>query len=130
MVLNQLKQIRDDLKKSAESYDEAFKNTALIAAESLLGQQNRSNNQRHNHNQVLNPSLEQEYFIKKYGNLKQAKAAYKKIYGEQKYGRSWESFIKIARELLPIEESEKSILTLEQRLEKIEKFLETLGYKL
>ncbi len=43
MVLNKLKKIRDELEESAKVYDESFKNTALIAAESLMNQQQAIN---------------------------------------------------------------------------------------
>ena len=82
MVLNQLKQIRDELKSSADAYDTAFMNTALIAASELseLADQTKPeqkdqpklliNNQQSQSS--LNPVLDKEYFIAKYGSLKNA----------------------------------------------------------
>lgn len=134
MVLNQLKQIRAELKNSADAYDSAFKNTALIAAEELVNQEKKINDQPSQ--RCLNPtsnqhcsnqSLDKEYFIAKYGSLKQAKAEYQMIYGKQKYGRSWSDFIAVANQL----SSSKLIkLTLEQRVTKIENFLSRFGYQL
>lgn len=135
MVLNQLKQIRDELKNSADAYDAAFKNTALIAAQELVNQESQLNdkqnqprlNPSNDNNFSLNQSFSKEYFVAKYGNLKNAKTAYKKIYGEQKYGRSWSDFITVAKRLAS---PKQETITIEQRITKIENFLSTLGYQL
>lgn len=142
MVLNQLKQIREELKNSADAYDRAFKNTAIIAAQELNDQDRKTNNQSNQHNLnfnssqgnkfSLNPTFDKEYFIKKYGTLKNAKLAYQEIYGEQKYGRTWLDFITVAKKLdvakkANISKSEE--LSLEVRIDKIEQFLITLGYQ-
>ncbi len=138
MVLNQLKQIRDQLKNSADAYDSAFMNTALIAASELseLADQTKQhqkeptklliNNQQSQSS--LNPVLDKEYFIAKYGSLKNAKAAYQKMYGKQKFGRSWSDFIAIAQKLTSASPEPKT-LTLEDRITKIENFLIALGYQ-
>ena len=128
MVLNELKQIRDDLKKSAERYDNAFQNVALIAAEELVDRENKIKQLDRNTTVLLNPtpSLNKQYFLNKYGSLKNAKAAYTKMYGKQKYGRSWLDFIAVAKKL---DLAEQPVLTLEDRINKIEKFLVTLGYQ-
>ena len=128
MVLNELKKIRDELKKSAERYDNAFKNVALIAAEELVKEEKKI--KQVDLNKFVLPastsSLDKKYFLNKYGSLKKAKAAYTKKYGEQKYGRSWSDFIAVVKDLdLP----EQPILSLEDRITKIEKFLVTLGYQ-
>ena len=152
MVLNKLKKIRDELKESAKSYDEAFKNTALIAAESLVSQQklldadevavgfaegqrsnfdlNHSNQDKilaGSKNQLLSQILTKEYFLEQYGSLKNTKEAYRKVYGKKKYGKSWQDFLAIAAELPLIE---KPALTLEERVERIENILKNMGYKL
>ena len=133
MILNQLKQIRDELKSSADAYDNAFKNTALIAASELAKQtQPDQNNVLGNEQQCklnLNPVLDKEYFIAKYGSLKNAKAAYQEIYGKQKYGRSWAEFIAIAKKSVSVSPDAKT-LTLEERITRIENFLISLGYQL
>ncbi len=136
MVLNQLKQIREELKNSSDAYDRAFKNTAIIAAQELSDQDSKTNNQssqtnlNFNNSQgnkfSLNPTFDKEYFIKKYGSLKNAKLAYQEIYGEQKYGRTWSDFITVAKRL-DVSKSEK--LSLEARIDKIEQFLKSLGYQ-
>ncbi len=140
MVLNQLKQIRDQLKSSADAYDNAFMNTALIAASELseLADQIKPkqkdqpklfiNNQQSQSS--LSPVLDKEYFIAKYGSLKNAKAAYQEMYGKQKFGRSWSDFIAVAQQLTSASPKAKT-LTLEERITKIENFLIiTLGYEL
>ncbi len=135
MVLNQLKQIRDELKSSANTYDNAFKNTALIAASELAKQANPDqskilgNEQQNKNKPNLNPVLDQEYFTAKYGSLKNAKAAYQSMYGKQKYGRSWADFIAVAKKLASVSPKPKT-LTLEERITKIENFLISLGYQL
>lgn len=128
MVLNELKQIRDELKKSAKRYDNAFKNVAIIAAEELVNQENKIKQLERDKIVLLNPdtSLDKQYFLNKYGSLKNAKAAYTKMYGKQKYGRSWSDFIAVAKKL---DLAERPVLTLEDRITKIEKFLVTLGYQ-
>ena len=138
MVLNQLKKIRDELKSSADAYDNAFMNTALIAASELseLVDQTKPeqkdqpklliNNQQSQSN--LNPVLDKEYFIAKYGSLKNAKAAYQEMYGKQKFGRSWSDFITVARKLTSASPKAKT-LTLDERITKIENFLISLGYQ-
>jgi hypothetical protein len=136
MVLNQLKQIREELKNSADAYDRAFKSTAIIAAQELNDQDGKTNNQpsqanlNFNNSQGnkfrLNPTFDKKYFIKKYGNLKNTKLAYQEIYGEQKYGRTWLDFITVAKKL-DVSKSEE--LSLEVRIDKIEQFLKTLGYQ-
>lgn len=142
MVLNQLKQIREELKNSANAYDRAFKNTAIIAAQELNDQDRKSNNHPNqanlnfnnsqNNKFSLNPTFDKKYFIKKYGNLKNTKLAYQEIYGEQEYGRTWSDFIIVAKKLdvskkSDICKSEKS--SLEVRIDKIEQFLKSLGYQ-
>ncbi|MEL6441168.1 MAG: hypothetical protein AAFQ80_18185 [Cyanobacteria bacterium J06621_8] len=135
MVLNQLKQIRDELEKSATSYDNAFKNTALIAATELASQaktieQNQTSLGSSQQNKIsLKPVLDKKYFIAKYGNLKKAKTAYQETYGRQKYGRSWAEFIAIAQKLAS-ESPQAKTLTLEERITKIENFLVKLGYQI
>ncbi|MEN9566992.1 MAG: hypothetical protein RLZZ69_2188, partial [Cyanobacteriota bacterium] len=127
-VLNKLKQIRNELKNSATTYDTAFKNVALIAAEELVEEEKQLKKQLKSNQHLfnLNPSLDKQYFLDKYGTLKNAKAAYQKIYGEQNYGRSWSDFLTIAKKLsLP----EQPALTLEERVTKIENFLSSLGYQ-
>lgn len=137
MVLNKLKEIRDELKKSAKSYDEAFKNTSIVAAESLVAQKQlleKELNQNGN-DKILDkkdeltslPSLSKQYFLKKYGSLNNTKRAYIKAYGKKKYGRSWDDFLEIAVNLPSIEKPE---LTLEARVSRIEKILTAMGYKL
>lgn len=142
MVLNQLKQIREELKNSADTYDRAFKNTAIIAAQELNDQDRKTNNQPNqanlnfNNSQgnkfSLNPTFDKEYFIKKYGTLKNAKLAYQELYGVQKYGRSWSDFIIVAKKLDGSKKSDVSKseeLSLEVRIDKIEQFLKSLGYQ-
>ena len=128
MVLNRLKQIRSELVDSAERYDNAFKKVALIAAEELVKEENRIKQVDRNEFVLAasNSSLDKQYFLNKYGSLKNAKAAYTKKYGEQKYGRSWSDFVTVAKKL---DLAEQSVLTLEDRITKIEKFLVTLGYQ-
>lgn len=127
MILNQLKKIRDELKESAKAYDEAFKNTAIIATEELMHRQQLNDNTDRVSSKALPQSLDKKYFIKKYGSLQKTKEEYKKIYGKKNYGKSWEDFLKLAKELPLIEEP---IFTLEQRIERIENILKTMGYKL
>lgn len=139
MVLKQLKQISHELKSSAENYDTAFRNTALIAAGELSDREQSINSKPTQLN--LTPALDKEYFIAKYGSLKNAKTAYQKKYGKQKYGRSWSDFIAVAKTLtLPEPQLTKSeeapcfhrgvSLTLEERVARIENFLSSLGYQL
>ncbi|MEM8719297.1 MAG: hypothetical protein AAGE84_08300 [Cyanobacteria bacterium P01_G01_bin.39] len=133
MVLNQLKQIRDELKSSAKSYDTAFKNTALIAASELATKQTQLEqtsivNNRQQPKLNSNLVLDKEYFVANYGSLKNAKAAYQKFYGKQKFGRSWSDFIAVARKLASAS-SQATTLTLEDRITKIENFLISLGYQ-
>lgn len=128
MVLNKLKQIRDELKNSADTYDTAFKNTALMAADELVKEEKQLKEQLKSNQHLfnLNPSLDKQYFIDKYGSLKNAKAAYQKIHGEQKYGRSWPDFLTVAQKLsLP----EQPALTLAEKITKIENFLSSFGYQ-
>lgn len=131
MVLNQLKQIRDELKSSADTYDNAFKNTALIAASELAKQAKPEQSKILGNEQQnkLNSVLDKEYLIAKYGSLKNAKAAYQEVYGEQKYGRSWADFIAAVKKLASVSPKPKT-LTLEERITKIENFLISLGYQL
>ena len=138
MVLNHLKQIRDELKASADNYDRAFKNTALIAARELVEQEPKANNEKaqaslsESNFKALDSShhnLDKQYFIEKYGSLKNAKLAYQKIYGKQKYGRSWSDFITVVQKL-STSASNVQKLSLEDRITKIESFLVTLGYQL
>lgn len=134
MVLDKLKKIRDELKESATSYDEAFKNTALIATESLMTQQqlldaelNKSKPSYNTNKKTLVSTLNKEYFLERYGSLKKAKEAYKQIYGQKKYGKSWQEFLTVANELPLIQQP---MLTLEARVEKIENILKSMGYKI
>ena len=143
MVLNQLKQIRDELKTSAEVYDRAFKNTALIAAGELSqtsqkqndssGQKELNTSCKETKQSILqrncNNQLDKKYFIEKYGSLKNAKAAYQEIYGKQKYGRSWSDFITLAQKLSNSSPKELTELSLEVRITRIENFLQSLGYQ-
>ncbi|MGL5938961.1 MAG: hypothetical protein ACRC2S_01020 [Waterburya sp.] len=124
MTLNKLKQIRNELKQNVEIYDEAFKNIAIIAAEGLVERQKSLNN---SDNEILTQNLDKEYFIKKYGNFRTAREDYKKIYGNNSYGRSWDNFLNVVRELPSIEQSK---LTLEQRIERIENILRSMGHDL
>lgn len=124
MTLNKLKQIRNQLKQSTEVYDQAFKNTALIAAEGLANQQKILSGVEH---KVITQNIDKKYLIEKYGNLKTAKEEYKKIYGDKNYGKSWNDFINAVKDLPIIEKTE---LTLEQRVERIEKLLQSLGHQL
>jgi hypothetical protein len=124
MTLNKLKQIRNELKQNAEIYDEAFKNTALLAAEGLANQQKSLNSKD---NKILAQSLDKKYFINKYGNLKTAKKEYKKIYANKNYGKSWDDFINAVKELTLTKQSE---FTLEQRIERIENILRNMGHEL
>lgn len=136
MVLNKLKQIRDELKTSAVAYDRAFKNTALIAAEELSDHEIETDGDLEltqtpamlleNSTSEDNSDLTKEYFLEKYGSLKNTKIAYQKIYGKQKYGRSWSDFITIAKQLNTAK-TEK--LSLEARITKIEDFLKQFGYQ-
>ncbi|MEM8673866.1 MAG: hypothetical protein AAGF83_08340 [Cyanobacteria bacterium P01_G01_bin.67] len=134
MVLNQLKQIRDELKSSAKSYDTAFKNTALIAASELskkqtLLEQTPIVDSKQQTKLNSNLIFDKEYFIANYGSLKNAKVAYQKLYGKQKFGRSWSEFIAIAQKLA-LASSKSKTLTLEERITKIENFLVSLGYQI
>jgi hypothetical protein len=139
MVLNQLKQIREELKNSADAYDRAFRNTAIIAAQELNDQDRKTNNQSNqanlnfNNSQgnkfTLNPSFDKKYFIKKYGTLKNAKVAYQEMYGEQKYGRTWSDFIAVAKKLdvskkSNVSKSKELSLTKKQLIESIKRFFE------
>ena len=126
MVLNELKQIRNELKDSAECYDDAFKKVALIAAEQLVKEENKIKQLDRDRPVLANstPNLDKQYFLNKYGSLKNAKAAYTRMYGERKYGRSWSDFIAVVK----LDLSEQPVLTLEDGITKIEKFLVTLGY--
>jgi hypothetical protein len=124
MTLNKLKQIRNELKQNAEIYDEAFKNTALIAAQGLASQQKALNGDC---NKILTQSFDKKYFIKKYGSLKTAKHEYQKKYGNKNYGKSWNDFINVVKELPLLEQSN---LTLEQRIERIENILRSMGHQL
>ena len=128
MVLNELKQIRNELKDSAECYDDAFKKVALIAAEQLVKEENKIKQLDRDRPVLANstPNLDKQYFLNKYGSLKNAKAVYTKMYGEQKYGRSWSNFIAVAKKL---DLAEQPVLSLEDRITRIEKFLVTLGYQ-
>ena len=45
---------------------------------------------------TLGAVIDKQYFLDKYGSLKQAKSAYKEIYGDRQYGRSWSDFIAVA----------------------------------
>jgi len=130
MVLNKLKQIRNELKNSASTYDTAFKTVALAAAEELVEEEKQLKQQLNSNLKTLlnlNPTLDKQYFIAKYGSLNNAKVAYQKIHGEHKYGRSWSDFIAVAKKLsLP----EQQALTLEERVTRIENFLSSLGYQL
>ncbi|GAB4235095.1 MAG: hypothetical protein Kow0049_19370 [Stanieria sp.] len=127
MLLNELKKIRDELKESAKSYDEAFKNTAIIAAEELMNQQPINNNTQQINNKFLAGNLDKDYFIRRYGSLQKTKEEYKKIYGQKNYGKSWQDFLKVAKELSL---KQQPSLTLEQRIERIENILRNLGYDL
>ena len=128
MVLSKLKKIRDELEESAKAYDEAFKNTALIAAESLMNQQQKINAKSSELNRkLLSQSVDKEYFLDKYGSLKKTKEEYKKVYPQAKYGRSWQDFLEAVQYLPPIENSP---LTLEQRISRIEDILRTMGHNL
>jgi hypothetical protein len=130
MVLNKLKQIRNELKNSASTYDTAFKTVALAAAEELVEEEKQLKQQLNSNLKTLlnlNPTLDKQYFIAKYGSLNNAKVAYQKIHGEQKYGRSWSDFIAVAKKLsLP----EQQALTLEERVTRIENFISSLGHQL
>ena len=136
MVLDRLKQIRDELKNSAELYDDAFKNTAIIAATELNNRKNKSSDCDKQpkldssnplfHQSTLNSNLDKKYFVARYGTLKNAKSAYQKMYGKQNFGRSWSDFIAVVK-TLTFTKPETS--TLEARINKIEKFLQTLGYQ-
>ena len=128
MVLSKLKKIRDELEESAKAYDEAFKNTALIAAESLMNQQQKINaKSRELNHKLLSQGLDKEYFLDKYGSLKNAKEEYKKIYPKTKYGKSWKDFFEAVQDLPPIENCS---LTLEQRITRIEDILRAMGHDL
>ena len=128
MVLSKLKKIRDELEESAKAYDEAFKNTALIAAESLMDQQQKINaKSRELNHKLLSQGLDKEYFLDKYGSLKNAKEEYKKIYPKTKYGKSWKDFLEAVQNLPPIENCS---LTLEQRITRIEYILRAMGHDL
>ncbi len=143
MVLDRLKQIRDELKNSAEVSDRAFKNTALIAAQELSqtsqkqndssGQKELNTSCKETKQSILqrncNNQLDKKYFIEKYGSLKNAKAAYQEIYGKQKYGRSWSDFITLAQKLSNSSPKELTELSLEVRITRIENFLQSLGYQ-
>ena len=126
-MLNELKQIRDELRDSSKRYDNAFKNAAIIAAEELSERENKL--ELDSARPILSgstSSLDKQYFLNKYGSLKNTKDAYTKMYGKQKYGRSWSDFITVASKLSC---SEKQRISLEDRITKIESFLATLGYQ-
>lgn len=127
MLLNELKKIRDELKESAKLYDEAFKNTAIIAADELMNRQQINNNTQQVNNKFLAENLDKDYFIKRYGSLQKTKEEYKKIYGQKNYGKSWQDFLKVAKELSL---KQQPSFTLEQRIERIENILRNLGYDL
>ena len=128
MVLSKLKKIRDELEESAKAYDKAFKNTALIAAESLMNQQQKINaKSRELNHKLLSQGLDKEYFLDKYGSLKNAKEEYKKVYPKTKYGRSWKDFLAAAQDLPAIANIP---LSLEQRITRIENILRTMGHDL
>ena len=117
MVLNELKQIRNELKDSAERYDDAFKKVAIIAAEELVKEENKIKQLDRNLPALADSiqSLDKQYFFNKYGSLKNAKAAYTRMYGERKYGRSWSDFIAVVKKLdLP----EQPVISLEDRITK------------
>lgn len=134
MLLDQLKQISKELKDSAKSYDNSFRNTAIIAKEELMNQQDNYQLLDSCQQASLlqdqtsdNRSLDKKYFIDKYGSLKKAKEECRKMYGEKKYGRSWKEFLKIINQLSP---AKQPVLTLEQRINRIENILISMGYKL
>ena len=130
MVLNQLKLLREELRNSANAYDNAFKNVTLIAAEELVKEEKKIKVDVNNNRLPLTTSsvdLDKQYFVDLYGSLKDAKAAYTKIHGKQKYGRSWSDFVAVARTL---DVPKQQALTLEERITKIENFLVSLGYQL
>lgn len=144
MVLNQLKQIRDELKSSADAYDTAFKNTALIAATELVEQQ-QFTSKRSKNKQLQNkaedsfsfkPVMNKLYFVDKYGSLKNAKTAYQKIYRQQKFGRSWSDFLAVVKEL-PLTSTSTaastpktlSLESIDERITRIENFLMSLGFQ-
>ena len=128
MVLSKLKKIRDELEESAKVYDEAFKNTALIAAESLMNQQEEINaKSRIIAQKLLSQSLDKKYFLDNFGSLKKAKEEYKKRYPKTKFGRSWQEFLEAAQNLPSIANNS---LSLEQRITRIENILRTMGHQL
>lgn len=128
MVLNKLKKVRNDLKNSADNYDAAVMNIAAIAAEELINSEQQLQQQINERQPkpALYAALDKQFFLNRYGSLKNAKAAYNKIYGKQNYGRSWSDFINVAKKL---DSPLKLTLTLEERIAKIENFLITLGYQ-
>lgn len=133
MILNELKQISKELKDSAKSYDNSFRKTAIIAKEELMTRQ--ENYQLLDCQQTFllqdemsdNRSLDKKYFVDKYGSFKKAKEECKKIYGEKNYGRSWKEFLNIINQISP---AKQQVLTLEQRIKRIEDILISIGYKL
>ncbi len=136
MILKELKKIRDELKESAASYDEAFKDTAIIATQSLLSQEqiiddelnkNQKTTVEKSQGKILPQTLTKEYFLDKYGSLKKAKEAYQNTYGNKKYGRSWQDFLAAVSELPLIKKQE---LTLEERITRIENILKSMGHEL
>ena len=128
MVLNKLKKIRDELEKSAKVYDESFRNTALIAAESLMNQQEAINTKSSAIDQkLLSQGLDKKYFLDNFGSLKKAKEEYKKRYPKTKFGRSWQDFLEVVQNLPSIENNR---LSLEQRITRIENILRTMGHQL
>lgn len=146
MILEELKQISKELKDSAKSYDNSFKNTAIMATEGLIKQQELFNTHQ-NKEQLLtedkktnllssevsrHQSFDRKYFIDKYGSLKKAKEEYKKLYGKKNYGRSWRDFLNIVKQLPSKEQpaKEQPVLTLEQRIKRIEDILISMGYSL
>ncbi len=146
MILEELKQISKELKDSAKSYDDSFKNTAIMATEGLIKQQELLNTHQ-NQEQLLtedkktdllrgevsrHQSLDRKYFIDKYGSLKKTKEEYTKLYGKKNYGRSWKDFLNIVKQLPSKEQlaKEQPVLTLEQRVKRIEDILISMGYSL
>lgn len=142
MILDELKQISKELKDSASSYDNSFRNTAIIATEGLIDRQQLLNTEQ-DRDKVLtnsketsllrgevsrNHSFDRNYFINKYGSLKKAKEEYKKLYGHKNYGRSWKDFLNIVKQLPSLEQP--VVLTLEQRIKRIEDILISMGYSL
>ena len=76
---------------------------------------------------LLSQGLDKEYFLDKYGSLKNAKEEYKKIYPKTKYGKSWKDFLEAVQNLPPIENGS---LTVEERITRIEDILRAMGHDL